>query len=252
MVLYYTGTGNSRYAAEMIAALTQDTAENAGVLMQKGLTPELASEKPFVFSGPTYCYRIPRVFESFLRGCTFSGSRKAYFVMTCGSSVGDATRYLKKLCAQMGLDFMGLCPVVMPENYMAMYGVPDEERALGIIRAAEPAIADAAARIASGESLPPVKVGLGGFLTSTVINPLFYAFIVHDRAFSVSDACTGCGECARGCAANNITLQDGKPVWGGACTHCMACICTCPVRAIEYGRHSRNQPQYRCPPYGGV
>ena len=47
----------------------------------------------------------------------------------------------------------------------------------------------------------------------------------------------------------NITLTDGKPKWGTACTHCMACICGCPVSAIEYGSKSRGKPRYQCPPY---
>ena len=36
------------------------------------------------------------------------------------------------------------------------------------------------------------------------------------------------------CPLNNIRLENGKPVWGKHCTHCMACICDCPKEAIEY------------------
>ena len=56
--------------------------------------------------------------------------------------------------------------------------------------------------------------------------------------------CIGCGQCAKRCPMNNVTLKDGKPVWGKACTHCMACICYCPVSAIEYGKKSVGQPRY--------
>ncbi|MFR7743510.1 MAG: hypothetical protein ACLU3I_09600 [Acutalibacteraceae bacterium] len=48
----------------------------------------------------------------------------------------------------------------------------------------------------------------------------------------------GCGQCAKRCPMNNVTLKDGKPVWGKVCTHCMACICYCPVSAIEYGKRA--------------
>ena len=63
------------------------------------------------------------------------------------------------------------------------------------------------------------------------------------------DKCSGCGLCVQLCPLNNITLKNGKPVWGGGCTHCMACICSCPARAIEYGRKSRGKPRYFCPEY---
>ncbi len=43
---------------------------------------------------------------------------------------------------------------------------------------------------------------------------------------------------------NNIALKDGKPVWENACIHCMACICYCPVSAIEYGKKCVGQPRY--------
>ena len=35
-----------------------------------------------------------------------------------------------------------------------------------------------------------------------------------------------------------------KPVWGGNCTHCMACICRCGVESIEYGKKSLGKPRY--------
>ncbi len=40
------------------------------------------------------------------------------------------------------------------------------------------------------------------------------------------------------------TIQNGKPVWGGNCAHCMACICRCGAEAIEYGKKSLGKPRY--------
>ena len=54
----------------------------------------------------------------------------------------------------------------------------------------------------------------------------------------------GCSKCVELCPLNNIHLENGKPVWGKNCTHCMACICYCPKEAIEYGKKSRNKPRY--------
>ena len=56
--------------------------------------------------------------------------------------------------------------------------------------------------------------------------------------------CIGCGQCVKRCPMNNVAIKDGKPVWGRNCTHCMACICYCPVSAIEYGKKSVGQPRY--------
>ena len=70
---------------------------------------------------------------------------------------------------------------------------------------------------------------------------------VKDKAFRATDACISCGKCVEGCPLRNIRLEDGKPQWGGNCTHCMACINYCPMDAIEYGMASRKRHHYTCP-----
>ena len=61
------------------------------------------------------------------------------------------------------------------------------------------------------------------------------------------DKCTGCGHCAGVCPTKNIKLVDGKPTWNKTCIHCMACICTCPTAAMEYGRGTAKKVRYTCP-----
>lgn len=83
--------------------------------------------------------------------------------------------------------------------------------------------------------------------SSGVINTLFYPLIVSAKKFYATDACIGCGKCTEVCPLNNVSLKDGKPVWGDHCTHCMACICKCPKEAVEYGNRSKGKPRYQCP-----
>ena len=74
------------------------------------------------------------------------------------------------------------------------------------------------------------------------VNPVFYRFFVKADAFRATGACIGCGKCVELCPLNNIHLENGKPVWGKNCTHCMACICYCPKEAIEYGKRAGESP----------
>ncbi len=55
--------------------------------------------------------------------------------MTCGDGIGNAGAYIKKLCEKKGFSLMGVSPVIMPENYIAMFHVPDRESAERIIGA---------------------------------------------------------------------------------------------------------------------
>lgn len=95
-----------------------------------------------------------------------------------------------------------------------------------------------------GQIFPPPRNNLYDRFMSGPVNPIFYNLCVKAKAFVASDACTGCGQCARLCPTNNITIQNGRPVWGSDCTHCMACICRCPAEAIEYGKRSVGKSRY--------
>lgn len=249
MIVYYTGTGNSRYAAEYLAAAIGDDLLDATPYIQNGKAAALTSEKPWIFVSPTYGWRIPHIFREFIERGTFAGSREAYFVMTCGSEIGNAGPYLEKLCAETGLQFHGVQEVVMPENYVAMFYVPGEAESAEIRSRADKTLAQTAEVLRAGQNIPHHSANVIERVKSAVVNPVFYAVCVKSRAFTVSDACIGCGKCAKSCPVNGIEMKNGKPVWTGACTHCMACICGCPTAAIEYGRKSLGKPRYQCPHY---
>lgn len=244
MVLYFTGTGNSRYIASRIAGATGDTLFCINDRIKAGDTSPVATGARVVIVVPTYAWRIPRLVRRWLMQTELTGAAQAWFVMDCGGAVGNAGRYNRRLCRQKQLAYQGTAQIVMPENYIALFHAPQAEKARRIIARAEPDIDRAIAAIQAGHPLAPRPVTLHDRFLSGLVNPYFYAFIVKAKAFTVSDGCVGCGECARRCPTNNITLKDGRPVWGRHCTHCMACICYCPKEAIEYGEKSVGQPRY--------
>jgi len=130
--------------------------------------------------------------------------------MTCGSEIGDAGYYIKKFCADKSFEYMGVTPVVMPENYLAMFDVPDSGEALAIIKSGEQTVEDAVGRILAGEPFAQVRRNPADYAFSHIVNPAFFTLFVHDRSFHVSESCIGCGECVRGYVLKNVTLKDGK------------------------------------------
>ncbi|MDO4553446.1 MAG: EFR1 family ferrodoxin [Bacillota bacterium] len=251
MIIYFTGTGNSRYCAGMLADRLQDELTDSFPFIRGGVGAELVSQRPWVFVSPTYAWQLPRIFTDFIRKSSFSGSREAYFVMTCGSDTGRAAAANRALCREKGLLCRGTLTVVMPENYVAMFPVPGEAEAQKIIAAAKPVLESGAAAIRDGLDFPGVKTGLADSFKSGLANRFFNRFAIKAKAFAASDACVGCGKCAESCPLGNITLQNERPVWDNRCTHCMACICGCPSEAIEYGKASAGKPRYQCPEYRG-
>lgn len=244
MIFYFSGTGNSQWAARRIADFTGDELVSINRLMREKQSAQFHSDKPLVFVAPTYSWRIPRIVEEWIRDAQFDGSRDAYFVLTCGDNCGNAAKYVRELCASKGFNFCGLAQVELPENYLAMFSTPGAAECEKIIEHAKPKISAIAEKIKSGEPLPAKRITFADKIMSGPVNPLFYALFVSDKKFTVTDNCVSCGKCAKRCPLNNITLEDGKPVWHGNCTHCMACIGGCPAKAIEYGSKSKKRNRY--------
>lgn len=244
MILCFSGTGNSLALAKTMAEALGDELFFAPDAIKAGERPCFSSEKPYVFVCPTYGWRIPRVFESFLRDCRFGGNPRAYFVLNCGSDIGAARKYARAFAEEKGFVYSGTIGIRMPENYIAVFRAPDEHTAQMLIQRGKAAAERACVKIAAGESLSEKKTTLLDSLKSGVINDAFYKFIISSQKFRATDRCIGCGKCARLCMLNNIQLKDRRPVWGKNCTHCMACIGACPTGAIEYGRHTVGLRRY--------
>jgi flavodoxin len=123
MILYFTGTGNSRYVAEKIADETKSELLNLSDRIKKNETFAVQADN-VVFVTPTYAWRIPRIVRDWIRKADFSAVKKVWFVMTCGSEIGNASAYNQKLCSEKGCEHMGTAQIIMPENYIAMFDVP--------------------------------------------------------------------------------------------------------------------------------
>lgn len=247
MILYFSGTGNSEYAAKRIGGEIQDQVTDLFEKLRSRDFSEMRSEKPWVVVVPTYAWRIPRIIQEWLENTELAGNKDIYFVMTCGGSIGNAGRFLAKLCSAKKLNYLGCVAVIMPENYIAMFSTPTREEALRIIRQSEDVLDKAALMIKDRQALSQPGVTWKDRMNSSVINAVFYPLFVHAKKFRATDGCISCGKCVEVCPLNNISLQKGRPVWGKNCTHCMACICRCPREAIEYGTHSKGKPRYTCP-----
>ena len=67
MIVYFTGTGNSKYIAEYMAESLEDETFDAAKQIKKRKSVNLYSEKPWVFVAPTYGWQLPHLFLQFLR-----------------------------------------------------------------------------------------------------------------------------------------------------------------------------------------
>lgn len=242
MILCYSGTGNSRYAAELAAAVLEDEIVSANDLIRGGSFPSFSSVKPYVIVCPIYAWRIPGILSDLISGAVFKGSKDVYFIVTCDSEPGSAPGYARRLCEGKGLKFRGMGAVNMPENLITLFTAPDREESRRIVADAVPVVRGFAEAVKLNLDLRCNRPS--GFIKSAVLNPIFYAMFFHPEKFRITEGCSGCGKCEKGCPLGNISLVDGKPVWGDRCTMCMSCICGCPEEAVEYGKKTKGKRRY--------
>ena len=121
MIFYFSGTGNSAWAARQLARLTSDTA--CDITDLKGL-PEMerAEQTGFVF--PVYAWGIPEIMADFAqklppsKGFTFG-------VCTCGGDAGLTMKQFSKL-----YPLSSSYSLLMPNNYILGSDTDDESEIL--------------------------------------------------------------------------------------------------------------------------
>ena len=249
MIFYFTGTGSSRYIAQRIAHTVKDEIVSINDIIKNGEIGDISGTEDLIFVTPTYAWRIPKLAEEWIEKTSFTNAKRAWFIMACGGEIGNAAKYIKRLCGKKGLEYMGVYPVVMPENYTALFYVPDKKESAEIIKKAAPEIDRAAQYLLNSEPFPPVRNNLYDKFMSGPVNPIFYTFMVSADKFYSTDKCVSCNKCVTVCPLNNIKLVNSRPEWGKNCTHCMACIAYCPAKAIEYGKKSAKRNRYTCPEF---
>lgn len=245
MILAFSGTGNSLYVAEELEKLCGGPLINLNTSLKQGITPEV-SGGPVIVVAPTYAWQLPHVVKDLLQEIHFDKGQEIYFVLTCGSEIGNAGKYLAKFCLDKELNYMGVAEIIMPENLLALFETPSDEKALTIIKEAKSVIERVAKNINAGEPFPTSSISILDRIYSGPVNSIFYSLIVKPSKFKVKPSCISCRICEQVCPLNNIKLEHGRPEWGADCTYCMACIANCPVEAIEC-RSSKGRNRYIFP-----
>lgn len=242
MILYFSGTGNSRYVAKRIAEIINDETISINQRLKENDYSLVNSDRTLIFVGPVYAGRLPRVMNDYIKKVNFIGTKEVYFITTCASTPWATVKYVHKLCEEKAFSLKGFNSIIMPQGYIVGGGTQPKEVNEKILAEAEPKIIEIAKMIKDEQNLPQEQPGKS--VMSKVLNPMMYSFMINAKGFYVTDKCSNCGKCETRCPLNNIKIVNGKPVWGKDCTHCMACIGGYPTEAIEYGKKTRGKPRY--------
>ena len=184
MILYFSGTGNSEYVAKHIADALGDEILNLNDRIKASDTSPIETGERLIIVTPTYAWRIPRVVRDWLLKTELRGAKQVWFVMTCGSEIGNADKYNRELCTEKAISCMGTAQIIMPENYIAMFSAPQADEARQIVAQAEPRIDRAIAAIQANQPFAPTRNNLYDRFMSGPVNPIFYKCFVKADAFT--------------------------------------------------------------------
>ena len=235
MIFYFSGTGNSAWAARQLANLTEDEAYN--IISLKEL-PDIGNAKQIGFVFPVYAWGAPEVMVDFAQKLPQSPVF-TFGVCTCG---GDAGLTMKQFSKWYSLS--SSYSLVMPNNYIIGSDTDDKGVILQKITAAQVELEQIAQEIRRQEQVYRVHEGGLAGVKSHLANLGFNKFARSAKPFFTEDSCNGCGLCARNCPAHAISLRDGKPIWAAQCYQCLRCINECPQRAIQYGKSTAGRHRY--------
>ncbi len=235
MIFYFSGTGNSAWAARQLGRLTQDEVYDITTLSQ---LPDTQQAKQIGFVFPVYAWGVPEVMADFAKKLTKT-QVFAFGVCTCGGNAGLAMKYFSKYYP---LD--SSYSLIMPNNYIVGSDTDDEKEILAKISAARKSLEQISREILERKRVYRVcQGGLAG-IKSGFVNTGFNKFARSAKSFFATDSCNGCGLCAKQCPAHAISLQNSQPVWKAQCYQCMRCINTCPQQAIQYGKGTSGRRRY--------
>ena len=255
MIFYFSGTGNTRWAAEQLAAATQERLFFIPEELETACEYTLEDDERIGFCFPVHGWQPPRIVREFVRRLTFQSlphslhSHYAYTLCTCGDSTGLAVAMLAKELAAKGIVLQSSQSLILPESYVClpfMYtDTPERER-----EKKEQARHDLERYIEVVQKrqcgYSQLTLGLAPWAFSHVIGAYFNRFMITDKKFMVdADVCTHCGLCAKVCPVGDIEFTD-VPAWknDSSCTCCLSCYHHCPVHAINYGNITRKRGQY--------
>ena len=247
MIFYYSGCGNSRFIAKSIAEALGDKLVFIPEAQREGkFEYNLAENEMLGFVYPIYSWRPPHLVEEFVNSLRINGKPSyVWTAVTCGDNVGETEKIFRKELETIGLNLDGAFCFKMPNTYVNMVGMSVDEPEIAnekIAKAKEklPKVIDLIKQHAQYSDM--IKGGLPRF-KSNVIGSGFYKW-ASDKPFFSTDDCISCGMCAKVCPMQNITLENGRPVWHGNCNTCDACYHYCPKNAIQYGKKTKGKGQY--------
>ncbi len=244
MILYFSGTGNSYQAASILRSPGEAVYDMADCLWRGQTELILPAGERLGIVCPTYYAGLPSVVREFLGRLTLDRTPEyCYGVLTCAGSAYGAAFMLEEDLRARGIRLHAAFSVKMPENYVLLFRIPEDEERDRLLADAEARLRRIKVYTACHRSMGLPVSALDRMITR-VTYPL-YEHGRHTKRFYTDDQCIGCATCVNRCPAHAMVMENGRPKWvADRCIHCMSCV---RCGAVQYGKSTVGKKRYTNP-----
>ena len=224
-IFYFTGTGNSLFAARKIADATNATLISIPQAISEQRT---YTDDAIGFVYPQYANGLPKMVRRFIVNNTFKADY--FFAVNLWAFIHIGA--LGEIAGIIPLNY-GVY-LKTPNNFIFLFNPPKNPKV--VLDKAEGKLNQIINDINNRENKPvKPKKGVG--------NATKY---FGEAKYQITDNCTKCGTCVKICPASNIRLNDNI-VFDNNCETCYSCVNLCPVHAIYTKKSMLKRRQYRSP-----
>lgn len=238
---YHTGTGGSKLIAKLLAEKLKSGGMN--VTVNRIIRDKISGiDKPeidyYILIFPVHSFNAPKPVYEWVEHLSGNGCKTAIISVSGGGNVitNSASRHKTvKLLKKSNFNVIFEEMVRMPNNWMK---VPDEKKYTRILSKIPEKIESISQAILQEKRGRKIV-----YWIDYLISALGEAEKDGGRKFGngikVTEACTGCGLCAKNCCSSNIQIKKqtsvdtpSKPTFGDRCDMCLGCIYNCPQKAL--------------------
>jgi ferredoxin/flavodoxin len=242
VIFYFSGTGNTWWAADRIKKQLDAKNINADIVSIDSVDPKKADwwikASDLVFFGwPVYGSDMPEPMKLFIDNLLpVEKGKHIHTFCTQMAFSGDGAWFYHKNFEDKGLIIDSAYHFIMPSNvsvWRGPLGAPrSKDRIARIMARCEKRIDRYISRLLFGKYRIMGKHSYPLGILQRAPYRLFYKMF-RDLVGVNKERCTKCGICASLCPSENITMPE-FPEFKGKCSLCLRCYSFCPESAITY------------------
>ena len=233
--IYFSGTGNSRYALEVFLSKYDESAKTFEVGDESALD-YIKDNDEIVFSYSVQYSNIPKMLKDFVdQYQDLWQGKKIFIIATMGLFSGDGAGVLARRLRKYGAQIMGGLHLKMPDSIADVKALKRPfEKNKESVREAEKKIDKAVLSMKNGKP-PQEGIGLLYHLAGLFGQRLYFYGKTRQYTDKVKinlEKCVGCGKCVEQCPMKNLSMEQNMAKAADRCTMCYRCINICPKQAI--------------------